>query len=161
MANISAIQVGGTSYGISGIAKAHASESTIYGLGTTNAYGHVKLSDTYTEPAGTAASGIAASATAVYHVWNDLNTTKCSIRVVNCPGIVDGTPTTTTIARSVKKGILSFDSPYAGYGIYIITSSTTINKISSSSAASVVPTLSSGTLSITNDYGAMNAMLIS
>ena len=43
----------------------HASTANTYGLGSASAYGHVKLSDTYTASAGAAANGVCASSKAV------------------------------------------------------------------------------------------------
>lgn len=71
MANISAIKVGNTSYGIT--PASHASTATTYGAATASKYGHVKLSDNYTSSAGAAASGIGASSLAVYNAYNKLN----------------------------------------------------------------------------------------
>lgn len=73
MANISAIKVGSTSYGITATPKAHASTATTYGAATASNYGHVKLSDNYISSAGAAASGIGASSAAVYNAYNTLN----------------------------------------------------------------------------------------
>lgn len=73
MANISAIKVGNTSYGITATPTAHASTATTYGAASASNYGHVKLSDNYTSSAGAAASGIAASSAAVYNAYNTLN----------------------------------------------------------------------------------------
>lgn len=73
MANISAIKVGSTSYGITATPIAHASTATTYGVATASKYGHVKLSDNYTSSAGAAASGIGASSAAVYNTYNELN----------------------------------------------------------------------------------------
>lgn len=73
MANISAIKVGNTSYGITATPTAHASTATTYGAASASNYGHVKLSDNYTSSAGAAASGIGASSAAVYNAYNTLN----------------------------------------------------------------------------------------
>ena len=70
MANISAIKVGSTSYGLT--PASHASTATTYGAATDSNYGHVKLSDNYTSSAGAAASGIGASSLAVYNAYNTL-----------------------------------------------------------------------------------------
>lgn len=74
MANISAIKVGSTSYGITATPTAHASTATTYGAATASNYGHVKLSDYYISSAGAAASGIGASSLAVCTAYNTLNT---------------------------------------------------------------------------------------
>lgn len=74
MANISAIKVGSTSYGIT--PASHASTATTYGAATDSNYGHVKLSDNYTSSAGAASSGIGASSLAVYNAYNTLNSNK-------------------------------------------------------------------------------------
>ena len=50
----------------------HASSAVTYGKSTSANYGHTKLSDTYTSAVGTAASGIAASQTALYNVYKKI-----------------------------------------------------------------------------------------
>lgn len=54
----------------------HASGDTTYGKGTNSAYGHVKLSDTYSSNAGAASSGVGASGKAVYDAYSALNGSK-------------------------------------------------------------------------------------
>lgn len=71
MANISTIKVGSTSYGIA--PASHASTATTYGAATTSNYGHVKLSDNYTESDGTADSSVGASSKAISDCYNNLN----------------------------------------------------------------------------------------
>lgn len=51
----------------------HASTANTYGLGSASAYGHVKLSDTYTSSAGAAANGVCASSKAVNEVYKKFN----------------------------------------------------------------------------------------
>lgn len=51
----------------------HASTSTEYGIGTTNKYGHVKISNTYNTPTPENVDGVAASAYAVQSAYNELN----------------------------------------------------------------------------------------
>lgn len=53
--------------------KNHASTTTTYGKGTSSNYGHVKLSDSYTDSTATASGGIAATPKAVYDVYNFAN----------------------------------------------------------------------------------------
>ena len=52
--------------------KNHASDSTDYGLGNTNNYGHLKLSDSIKENESDATKGIAATPKAIYTVNNAL-----------------------------------------------------------------------------------------
>lgn len=51
----------------------HASTSTEYGVGTTNKYGHVKISNTYNTPNPENVDGVAASAYSVQSAYNELN----------------------------------------------------------------------------------------
>ena len=51
----------------------HSSVSKTYGGGTSLEYGHVKLSDNYTESDGTADSSVGASSKAVSDCYNNLN----------------------------------------------------------------------------------------
>ena len=81
MANISTIQVGSTSYGLT--PASHASTATTYGAATASNYGHVKLSDNYTSSAGAAASGIGASSLAVYNTYNTLNRNKLGVKTAS------------------------------------------------------------------------------
>lgn len=52
--------------------KSHASTANTYGLGTASAYGHVKLSDSYTASGGAAAAGVAASSKALVDCRNNI-----------------------------------------------------------------------------------------
>ena len=158
MANISAIKVGSTSYGLT--PASHASTATTYGAATASNYGHVKLSDNYTSSAGAAASGIGASSAAVYNAYKTLDSNKCHMRRVRCPGYENGRPTTTTIATDLEKGILILPNVHAGNGIFIITSATSIYTLYQTGNTSIKPTLSSGTLSISNAYETFIALLI-
>ena len=158
MANISAIKVGSTSYGLT--PASHASTATTYGAANDSNYGHVKLSDSYTASAGAAVSGIGASSAAVYNAYKTLNSNKCQIKLINCPGYVNGRPTTTTIATNLNKGMLILPNNHAGNGIYIISSTTSIYTLYTSGNTSMHPTLSSGTLSISNAYETFIAFLI-
>lgn len=54
----------------------HASTATTYGTGNTNNYGHVKLNDSFTISAGTAASGVGASSRAVFDSYEALKNAK-------------------------------------------------------------------------------------
>lgn len=54
----------------------HASADTRYGKATSSAYGHTKLSDTYTSNSGAANDGIGASGKAVYEAYAALNNAK-------------------------------------------------------------------------------------
>lgn len=51
----------------------HSSVSKTYGGGTSLEYGHVKLSDNYTESDGTADSSVGASSKAIADAYNELN----------------------------------------------------------------------------------------
>lgn len=51
----------------------HSSVSKTYGGGTSLEYGHVKLSDNYTESDGTADSSVGASSKAISDCYNNLN----------------------------------------------------------------------------------------
>lgn len=51
----------------------HASADTTYGRGSNSAYGHVKLSDTYTSNPGSASEGMGASGKALNDAYNALN----------------------------------------------------------------------------------------
>lgn len=51
----------------------HASTSTTYGSGTDIEYGHIKLSDNYTESEGAASAGIGASSKALADCYNEIN----------------------------------------------------------------------------------------
>ena len=55
----------------------HASSGTDYGIGKSNAYGHVKLSDSYQSTSG-ADSGIAASSKAVNNAYNAITSQNSS-----------------------------------------------------------------------------------
>jgi hypothetical protein len=48
----------------------HSSSLTSYGVGTASAYGHLKISDTYTSCVGAVTQGVAASQLAVYCAYN-------------------------------------------------------------------------------------------
>ena len=52
--------------------KNHASTANTYGLGSASAYGHVKLSDSYTNSAGAASNGVAASSKAIVDCRNNI-----------------------------------------------------------------------------------------
>ena len=52
--------------------KNHASTANTYGLGSASAYGHVKLSDSYTASGGAASNGVAASSKAVVDCRNNI-----------------------------------------------------------------------------------------
>lgn len=71
--------------------KSHASQSTTYGIGTSNIYGHVKVSDEYTESAGNADEGVAASSEALANLYSEtvkktaLNTVVKSIQITITP----------------------------------------------------------------------------
>lgn len=52
--------------------KSHASTANTYGLGSASAYGHVKLSDSYTNSAGAAKNGVAASSKAIVDCRNSI-----------------------------------------------------------------------------------------
>ena len=158
MANISAIKVGSTSYGLT--PASHASTATTYGAANDENYGHVKLSDSYTVSAGAAVSGIGASSAAVYNAYKTLNSNKCQIKLIRCPGYVNGRPTTTTIATNLEKGMLILPNNHAGNGIYIISSKTSIYTLYITGTSPIQPTLSSGTLSINNAYETFIAFLI-
>ena len=71
--------------------KNHAANSTVYGAGNANVYGHVKLSDNYASSAGAAASAVAASSKAVNDAFN---TNKNSINSLS--GTVTSNKTTET-----------------------------------------------------------------
>ena len=158
MANISTIKVGSTSYGLA--PASHASTATTYGAANDENYGHVKLSDSYTVSAGAAVSGIGASSAAVYNAYNTLNSNKCQIKLIRCPGYVNGRPTTTTIATKLDRGMLILPNGHAGNGIYIISSTTSIYTSYITGTSPIQPTLSSGTLTITNAYETFIAFLI-
>ena len=54
--------------------KNHAdADATIYGMGTTSKYGHLKISNNYTSSAGAASDGVAASSKAINDTYNNLN----------------------------------------------------------------------------------------
>lgn len=53
--------------------KSHASTDSIYGKGTTSAFGHLKVSDNYTSSAGAAADGVAASSKALSDAYKNLD----------------------------------------------------------------------------------------
>lgn len=53
--------------------KSHASTDSIYGKGTTSAFGHLKVSDNYASSAGAAADGVAASSKALSDAYKILD----------------------------------------------------------------------------------------
>lgn len=153
MANISAIKVGSTSYGITATPTSHASTATTYGAATASNYGHVKLSDNYTSSAGAAASGIGASSAAVYNAYNTLNTNKA--HVVRKSGST--TSTTNISMRTVVAGALCVAVFEGSYYIGYTRDTSTMIKIASYSVSgmSVAFNIGSGYIhmNITNSTG--------
>lgn len=52
---------------------AHASSKTDYGIGTSNVYGHVKLSDSYSVYEGNASNGVGATQAALFNAYTNLS----------------------------------------------------------------------------------------
>ena len=76
----------------------HAVNASTYGLGTTGVYGHVKLSDAYTNSGGQASQSVGASSKAVYDAYTNVNNKVTAI---------------TSLNQSVQT-ITSFQNSYSG-----------------------------------------------
>lgn len=79
--------------------KAHASAETIYGVGTADCYGHLKISDTYTSVLA-ACTGVAASQLAVACVYSVANGKAAVGNTAGCELGTAAAGTATTAARS-------------------------------------------------------------
>lgn len=130
MANISAIKVGSTSYGITATPTSHASTETTYGAATASNYGHVKLSDKYISSAGAAASGIGASSKAVYDCYNScMNSLNRKASIYRNSGSTESS--TSMVLCSIVVGALCIGTFYSTYYIGYIRDTSTIIKIAS------------------------------
>ena len=120
--------------------KVHTSTSaSTYGSGDNNNYGHVKLSDNWTNPAGDASNGVGASSQAVYNVYNYVNTNKMTVahgttnssqRAINisftstngtiglilmsAPIIIFMTADLTRFTSSLNSDVIAYYCPYHG-----------------------------------------------
>ena len=98
--------------------KSHASTDSIYGKGTTSAFGHLKVSDNYTSSAGAAADGVAASSKALADAYKSLDSdamrNRGTITSFTADGGWNGGSTIIDLVRTAtsgatrKTGILSF-----------------------------------------------------
>ena len=79
--------------------KAHASSATTYGVGTADCYGHLKISDTYTEVLASC-TGVAASQKAVACVYSYASGKAAVGNTAGCPLGTAAAGTATTAARS-------------------------------------------------------------
>lgn len=88
----------------------HSSTSTLYGLGNTTKYGHVKLSDTYAEAVGGVSEGVAASQKAVNDMYTAI-TGAGFVTLGNIAGCALGTASAGSASTAARSDHVH---PYAG-----------------------------------------------